>query len=159
VTGATVDLAAVRARVDLVEDPEVPITLSDLGVVRRVAVEDAGVTVTLRPTRLACPARPEMERRVRAAVADAAPGVPVEVRWELAPWQATDVSRAGSTVLVQIGYADPAVDTARCPYCDSVDVLREGTFGGSVCKTPYSCRGCGSTFDVLRNTPAERSGR
>lgn len=156
---ATIDVAAVRASVDLVEDPEVPITLSDLGVVRAVAVEDDGFVITLRPTRLACPARPEMERRVRAAVADAAPGVPVEVRWELAEWQSADVSRRGSTVLVQIGYANPAVDTARCPYCDSADVRREGSFGGSVCKTPYTCRSCGSPFDLLRNTPAERRDR
>jgi ring-1,2-phenylacetyl-CoA epoxidase subunit PaaD len=156
---ATIDVAAVRSRVNLVEDPEVPITLNDLGVVRAVGVEDAGVTVTLRPTRLACPARAEMERRVRAAVADVVAEVPVEIRWELAEWQAADVSRTGSAVLVQIGYADPAADTARCPYCESVDVRREGAFGGSVCKTPHSCRACGSTFDVLRNTPAERRGR
>ena len=156
---ATVDADVVRAQIDLVEDPEVPITLSDLGVVRAVDVGRDGVTVTLRPTRLACPARPEMERRVRRAVATAAPGVPVTVRWELAEWRASDVSGAGSTVLVQIGYGDPAADVARCPYCDSADVRREGAFGGSVCKTPYSCRSCGSTFDLLRNTPAERRDR
>lgn len=156
---ATVDAAAVRARVDQVEDPEVPITLRDLGVVRAIAFQDDEVTVTLRPTRLACPARPEMERRIRVAVAEAAPEVRVVVRWELAEWQAADVSRTGRTVLVQIGYGDPAAATARCPYCDSANVRREGAFGGSVCKTPYACRSCGSTFDLLRNTPAERRER
>lgn len=158
---AVLDAAAVRARIDLIEDPEVPVTLTDLGVVREVFVDedDRTVSVVLRPTRLACPARDEMARRVRAAVADVDPGATTSVTWEMSAWDYTDVKPEGSHALLQIGYADPALATAVCPYCRSRQVRREGAFGGSVCKAPYSCRSCGSTFDVLKNTPAERADR
>lgn len=155
------DADAIRTRIDLIEDPEVPITLTDLGVVRDVAVDAVArtVTVVLRPTRLACPARDEMARRVRAAVEAVAPDAGTTVTWELSAWSHTDVSPAGGQSLLQIGYADPAGTDACCPYCRSTQVRREGAYGGSVCKSPYSCRDCGSTFDVLKNTPADRSDR
>lgn len=144
--------SAVRAAIAAVEDPEVPVTLSDLGVLRRVEVRDGSVRVVLRPTRLACPARGEMARRVSRAVAGVAPGTQVSVDWELSAWQGAEVAPVGREVLVQIGYADPAAGQVRCPYCGSGEARRDGAFGGAVCKVPYSCRGCGSTYDVLRGS-------
>lgn len=143
----------VRAVVAGVEDPEVPITLQDLGVVRSVEVADGRVSVLLRPTRLACPARGEMARRVKEAVLSIAPELEVQVDWELALWQGSDVSKRGTQVLLQTGYADPGAESsAACPYCGSSDVRRDGAFGGAVCKVPFSCRSCGSTFDALKGS-------
>ena len=145
----------VRAAVATVEDPEVPITLQDLGVVRDVRVTGAQVRVVLRPTRLACPARGEMARRVDAAVRSAAPDVDVEVDWEIATWRGSDVSDRGTEVLLQIGYADPGLGASTaCTFCGSADVRSEGAFGGSVCKVPFSCRSCGSTYDALKGSTA-----
>jgi ring-1,2-phenylacetyl-CoA epoxidase subunit PaaD len=145
--------ARVRAAVATVEDPEVPITLQDLGVVRDVRVADGEARVVLRPTRLACPARGEMARRVHEAVATAAPGLRVEVDWEMAAWRGGDVSERGTQVLLQIGYADPGAGAdSVCPYCGSGDVRSEGAFGGAVCKVPFSCRSCGSTYDALKGS-------
>ena len=145
----------VRAAVATVEDPEVPITLQDLGVVRDVWVAGREARVVLRPTRLACPARSEMARRVREAVLSAAPDVHVEVDWEIATWRGSDVSDRGTQVLLQIGYADPGVGASTaCPFCGSGDVRSEGAFGGSVCKVPFSCRSCGSTYDALKGSNA-----
>lgn len=158
---AAVDFAAVRACIDRVEDPEVPVTLTDLGVVRAVEVDGDQVRVVLRPTRLACPARDEMMRRVRAAVHEAAPNARVEVSWEMASWQPESVSSDGARDLLQIGYAHPLDTYPRCPFCGSAQVRRGGMFGGSVCKVPFSCRSCGSTFDGLksagRGQPTEES--
>ena len=145
----------VRAAVATVEDPEVPITLQDLGVVRDVRVTGGQVRVVLRPTRLACPARGEMARRVHEAVRSAAPNMDVEVDWEIATWRGSDVSDRGAQVLLQIGYADPGVGASTgCPFCGSADVRSEGAFGGSVCKVPFSCRSCGSTYDALKGSTA-----
>jgi ring-1,2-phenylacetyl-CoA epoxidase subunit PaaD len=145
----------VRAAVATVEDPEVPITLQDLGVVRDVRVAGGEAHVVLRPTRLACPARGEMARRVHEAVLSAAPDVHVEVDWEIAAWRGSDVSDRGTQVLLQIGYADPGVGASTaCPFCGSGDVRSEGAFGGSVCKVPFSCRSCGSTYDALKGSTA-----
>ena len=147
-------LEGIRAAVATVEDPEVPVTLQDLGVVRDVRLDGGTVRVVLRPTRLACPARAEMARRVRDVVVSTASELTVEVDWEMTPWRGDDVSARGTEVLLQIGYADPGAHTSACPYCGSHDVRSEGAFGGAVCKVPFSCPICGSTFDALKGTAA-----
>lgn len=150
---ATTELADVRAAIGGVEDPEIPVTLVDLGVVRSVDADGEAIRVVLRPTRLGCPARDEMARRIRAAVASAAPDVPLDLQWETSAWNAADVTARGSKVLVEIGYADPGAESISCPFCNSVNVRSEGPFGGSVCKVPFSCHSCGSTFDAMRSAP------
>jgi len=143
----------IRGAIATVEDPEVPVTLVDLGVVREVNVGPGSVRVVLRPTRLGCPARGEMAQRVRHAVLEVDPDAEVQVDWELSAWNGEDVSDPGREVLIQFGYADPAMSDQSCPYCGSAEVRKEGAFGGAVCKVPYTCRGCGSTFDALRSSP------
>ncbi len=145
-----VDAAAVRANVDRVEDPEVPVTLTDLGVVREVRVDGDEVRVLLRPTRLGCPAREEMACRVRAAVLAVAPAARVEVAWEMTTWQPRDISPRGAQSLFRAGYAHPLTGRIRCPFCGSGSVRSGGDFGGTVCKTPWTCNSCGSPFDMLR---------
>lgn len=143
---------AVTKAIALVEDPEIPVTLVDLGVVRRVTVSDSRVDVVLRPTRTACPARGEMARRVVESVRSVAPGHEVGVSWELASWSGGEVTARGGSVLLGLGYANPSAEANACPYCGSTDIRSEGPFGGAVCKVPFSCRGCGSAFDALRGS-------
>ena len=142
-------VAAVRE----VQDPEIDITLADLGVLRDVAVEGDTVRLSLVPTRVACPARSEMERRLRAAVAGVRPAAAVSIDWTDGGWQPSDVSARGLRVLNDCGYA-AAEHADRCPYCASADIAQAGAFGGSVCKIPFSCRSCGSCFDLLRSSCA-----
>jgi ring-1,2-phenylacetyl-CoA epoxidase subunit PaaD len=135
-----------------VTDPEIDITLVDLGVLRHAEIADRTVRVWLAPTRTACPGLPEMRRRIEESVVEVMPDATVEVTRELGAWQPSDVSPHGRAVLRAAGYtvAESGVHRAvHCPYCDSADVRSEGAFGGSVCKTPFSCRDCGSTFDQL----------
>jgi ring-1,2-phenylacetyl-CoA epoxidase subunit PaaD len=146
------DLGRITVAVEAVEDPEIPVTLADLGVLRAIEVDAAGVKVVLRPTRLGCPARDRMERDVSDAVRRVAGDVAVEVDWELAPWTDEDVSPAGKAALAEIGYALLLGGPARCPYCGSDDARRDGAFGGALCKSPFTCRSCGSTFDALRSS-------
>jgi ring-1,2-phenylacetyl-CoA epoxidase subunit PaaD len=131
-----------------VRDPEIHVGLRDLGVLRSVSLAGDRILVRLAPTRISCPALGEIARRVRSALADAAPGHAVEIVWERGLWQPESVTAAGRDALSEGGYrlADTA---ARCPYCGGGDVVRAGRFGGAVCKVPYDCRGCGSPFDVL----------
>ncbi|MFF4911199.1 iron-sulfur cluster assembly protein [Streptomyces sp. NPDC001260] len=129
-------------------DPEIDVTLGDLGVVRSVSRADGRIVVHLAPTRLSCPARGEIARRVRAALTAAAPGHAVEIVWERGTWQPGAVTAAGHDALRTAGYR-VAGATPRCPYCAGDDVVRAGRFGGAVCKVPYDCRGCGSPFDVI----------
>ena len=129
-------------------DPEIDVGLADLGVLRSVSLTGDRIRVRLSPTRLSCPALGEIARRVRAALADAAPGCEIEIVWERGTWQPEAVTLAGRDALRRGGY-DVAGDAPRCPYCGGGDVARAGRFGGAVCKVPYDCRGCGSAFDVI----------
>lgn len=131
-----------------ISDPEIDITLRDLGVLRSVSLTDGRIQVRLTPTRLGCPALGEIARRVRSALADAAPGHESEIVWERGAWQPTAVTPAGRDALRMAGY-QVAGAAPRCPYCGGENVTRAGRFGGAVCKVPYDCRGCGSLFDVI----------
>jgi ring-1,2-phenylacetyl-CoA epoxidase subunit PaaD len=131
-----------------VRDPEIDVGLGDLGVLRSVSLTGDRIRVRLAPTRLSCPAIGEIARRVRSALADAAPGRGIEIVWERGTWQPAAVTAAGRDALRRFGYR-VAGAAPRCPYCGSGDVARAGRFGGAVCKVPYDCRGCGSPFDVI----------
>jgi ring-1,2-phenylacetyl-CoA epoxidase subunit PaaD len=140
----------VRIALAEVEDPEVPVSLVDLGVLRDVEVAPGEVRVRLTPTRLGCPGRDEMTRRVEEAVRRAAPDADVHVEWDMVAWRPEDITEQGADVLAEFGYA-LLRGAVRCPYCQSEAVRAEGDFGGSICKRPFTCRSCGSTFDALRS--------
>ncbi|MGW8725578.1 iron-sulfur cluster assembly protein [Streptomyces sp. NPDC055808] len=149
----------VRAALHTVRDPEIDVTLVDLGVLRALTVREGHVRVVLAPTRTACPGRSTMEREVRAAVAAALPSAPVDIVWQPGGWRPEHVSATGLRVLRECGYgitgrsapdaAPAAIQLRRCPYCGSGVTESAGRFGGSVCKTPFQCRSCGSAFDEL----------
>ncbi|GAA0573286.1 phenylacetate-CoA oxygenase subunit PaaJ [Paractinoplanes ferrugineus] len=149
-----------------VSDPEIEVGLRDLGVLRSVSRADGRVQVHLAPTRLACPAQGEIARRVRSALAEAAPDEDIDIVWERGAWQPTAVTANGRQALRDGGYR-VAGSTPRCPYCGGDDVARAGSFGGAVCKVPFDCRGCGSPFDVIGTAgchallpyPTDRPGR
>lgn len=142
------------AAIGAVEDPEMAVSLVDLGVLRSVELDGRGVRVVLRATRLACPGRGRMELDVAAAVRSVDEFLTVEVEWDDQLWSDADVTPAGRVSLAQVGCTVTSVSPVRCPYCSSGSVRREGDFGGSLCKRPYTCRSCGSTFDLLRGSTA-----
>ena len=80
--------ARVRKAVSAVQDPEIPVPLSDLGVLRAVEIDVGQVRILLRPTRFACPGRERMRRDVEEAVRTVAPEAEVRVEWEMAGWTA-----------------------------------------------------------------------
>ncbi|WP_170301467.1 metal-sulfur cluster assembly factor [Saccharopolyspora hirsuta] len=135
---------AVRA----VSDPEIDISLVDLGVLRSIALSQHVLRVVLFPTRTGCPGRSVMERRITEAATAVAPGVRLEFDWRPGAWTATSITASGAEDLRAAGYALPDDEgEIRCPYCDSAAVNRAADFGGSVCKRPFSCTTCGSAFD------------
>ena len=107
--GAPPTAAGVRAALDDVTDPEIPVvTIADLGVLRDVSVEAGRVVVTLTPTYSGCPAMQEIEADVRGALAGRG-WDDVEVRTVLAPAWTTDwMSERGREALRAYGIAPPA---------------------------------------------------
>ena len=147
--------ARVREAVSAVQDPEIPVPLSDLGVLRKVEIDVGQVRILLRPTRLACPGRERMRRDVEEAVRAVAPEAEVRIEWEMSGWTAQQVSPEGRTLLADLGFS--VLEHPTCPYCGG-DSRRDAEFGGSVCKRPFTCRACGSTWDQVAGVPVPGTG-
>lgn len=89
-----------------VTDPEIPVSLVDLGMIYRVEVEGATVRVDLTFTSMGCPAMDMILDDVREAVG-ALPGVKaveVEVVWS-PPWTKARLTDRGRTLLKATGLA------------------------------------------------------
>ena len=145
------DFAQLVEAVSGVEDPEVPVTLSDLGVLRSVTRTDRGVRVLLRATKIGCPGKNKMTDDVVAVCGSIWLGAQVEVEWDLAPWTPDEVTERGRAVLKEFGIVLENRESALCPYCSSAAVEMLSEYGGSICKVPHRCGACGSMFEQLRS--------
>lgn len=145
-----------------VPDPEIPVlSLVDLGVVKRVAIEGDRVRIDFAPTFLGCPALETMRRDLADAVA--ALGVEVEVRVLLGDaWSTDDITPEGREKLRAAGLAPPAPRPAgglelvqlerpiRCPHCGSTDTRLDNLFGPTPCRSIRYCKRCRQPFEQLK---------
>ena len=149
-----------RAAVSAVVDPEIPVlTIADLGVLRDVVEDGAGVEVRITPTYSGCPAMNAIAVEVELALARA--GVSGRVRQVLAPAWTTDwMTAEGRRKLREYGIAPPApggrrralfgTDTVQCPRCFSADTEVIAEFGSTSCKALWRCRSCREPFDYFK---------
>ncbi|MGY1688639.1 1,2-phenylacetyl-CoA epoxidase subunit PaaD [Geodermatophilus sp. SYSU D01105] len=161
----TVDLRAVA---DTVTDPELPLlTLSDLGVLRDVRVEEGIVVVEITPTYAGCPAMGTMRADLLRALHEA--GYPdVDVRTVLAPpWSTDRITAEGRRKLAEAGIAPPGPApqhgpgpvpvplgpsrrTASCPLCGSGDTEEVSEYSATACKALRRCRSCREPFEHVK---------
>lgn len=95
----SVDRDAVLAALARVEDPELPLSVVDLGLVRRLDISDGSVVVGMTWTSLACPCTEIIREDVATAVA-AVEGVrAARVDEVLEPWSRADVTPEGRELL------------------------------------------------------------
>jgi ring-1,2-phenylacetyl-CoA epoxidase subunit PaaD len=158
------DVAALRAVVAAVPDPEVPVlTIDDLGILRDVRLRDDGhVDVTRTPTYSGCPAMAAIRADVTAALAEQG-CTDVDVALVLSPAWTTDwMSDEGRRKLLEYGVAPPgpAASTTggpvaltlslRCPQCGSPDTRELSRFGSTACKSLWVCNACREPFDHFK---------
>ena len=97
--------ADVEAALAEVLDPEYPVSLVDLGLIRGVEVEDRTATVRVAYCSLGCPCieliqEDVVERLLRV------PGIGrVEIVESFEPWSRADITRKGLTLLHRAGVA------------------------------------------------------
>ncbi len=144
-----------------VPDPEIPVlTITDLGIVRDVTIED-GITITLTPTYIGCPATEVIEQSVVDAMRDR--GIDdVQIRRVLSPPWTTDwISDAGRDKLRAYGIAPPMHGASKhallngqrnvaCPRCESENTERVSEFGSTACKASYRCTDCLEPFEYFK---------
>lgn len=101
-----IDREAVWQKLRRVLDPEMPISVVDMGLIYGVEVHESTVKVQMTFTAIACPAMDMMIEDVKRAVGEL-PGVSevdVEVVWS-PPWTRERISAAGRQVLQGYGIA------------------------------------------------------
>lgn len=141
-----------------VEDPEAPVSIVDLGIVKEVRVlsDEGRITVTLVPTRAGCPARSFIERQVREHLAVAFPTITLECRWETSDaWSSNCITAGGARALVAFGIAAPTRpgEPVRCPYCGSLETTVSSAHGTSPCRAIRYCEACRNPFEEMKWMP------
>ncbi|MBE3558380.1 MAG: DUF59 domain-containing protein [Ktedonobacteraceae bacterium] len=145
---------------DTVLDPEVPVSIRQLGLIQEIRLNLDQIVVRLVPTMLACPARDTIAADIRERLSSLPGGRRVVVAWETRViWTPRRITGAGREGLQQWGIMSEAHEPqkVRCPYCGSDRTRQDNLFGAAVCKAQFSCRTCGSSFDVLRGALMNRS--
>ena len=163
-----------------IPDPEMPISIVDLGLVECVRVESNGcegasvdrarVDISLLPTFIGCPALDMIAGDVRAKLV-ALPGVcEVKVNWVFdPPWSVDRITPEGrrslkahgvtvperGTHLQVAGHDSPQTVTLRtsaipCPFCGSRSTYLDSPFGPTRCRTIYYCEKCRNSFEHLK---------
>jgi ring-1,2-phenylacetyl-CoA epoxidase subunit PaaD len=175
-----VDDAALEARVRLalarVHDPEIPpLSITDLGIVRRVQVTSELVEIDLLPTFSGCPALDAIREDAQTAVEATAGDREVRVRFVFTPaWTSDLITPAGREALRTHGLTPPdagaagsagahssaafipvaamarAAGTAECPFCGSRDTVLESAFGPTLCRATHFCRACRNPFESFK---------
>jgi ring-1,2-phenylacetyl-CoA epoxidase subunit PaaD len=146
---------SIRCSVSAVEDPELPVTIADLGMIRDIEVEalpeGLRVLVRLRPTFLGCPARFLIEASVRDRVAAFDSVTGVNVTWDsAATWRPEDISDAGRAKLTEHGViVDVPGAEHSCPYCGEPGVQLVSERGVALCRRLAYCPACQSSVDVI----------
>lgn len=136
-----------------VPDPEIPVvSIVDLGIVRGIETDEAGMRVLLTPTYTGCPATAAIEQATRQAL-DQAGLDQVGIRVVLAPaWSSAMISEVGREKLRLYGIAPPESGTqpAACPRCGSRNTREVSRFGSTPCKALWQCSSCLEPFDRFK---------
>jgi ring-1,2-phenylacetyl-CoA epoxidase subunit PaaD len=149
-----------------VPDPEIPVvSVVDLGLVHRVALEGERLRVELLPTFVGCPALELIRESVAARLAGMAPVVEVEMTFA-EPWTSDRITAEGARKLRESGFAPPGParedggrplfatislrPSAACPWCGSADTTLENLFGPTLCRTLFWCNRCRQPFEQFK---------
>ena len=143
-----------------VRDPEIPVlTISDLGILRRVEYTQDAVRIQITPTYSGCPAMDIIQADIRSELAKHGLNN-VEIKQVLSPaWTSEWMSESGREKLKAYGIAAPATHACfldgedkpeSCPLCHSKNIEMISRFGSTACKALYRCLDCREPFDYFK---------
>ncbi|MEM9394000.1 MAG: 1,2-phenylacetyl-CoA epoxidase subunit PaaD [Pseudomonadota bacterium] len=143
-----------------VPDPEVPcVTVSELGILRWVDVQNGVAVAGVSPTYSGCPAVLAIEMAIEAALREAGFEPRIE-RLLSPPWTTDWITAEGREKLRAYGIAPPAGPSGKgalfsdpvvpCPQCGAVTTEKISEFGSTACKAQYRCTTCAEPFDYFK---------
>ena len=145
----------------VIPDPEIPVvSISEMGMLRDVLINDKGYEIIITPTYSGCPAMGMIEMDIKATLERS--GVfPITVKLVQDPAWTTDwMSDAAREKLSKYGIAPPlhssciadefAHNVIQCPRCKSPDTVLLSRFGSTACKSLYKCNSCKEPFEYFK---------
>ena len=156
-----------------IPDPEMPISIVDLGLVENVRIDNANgqatIWIDILPTFVGCPALEMIASSITEKVS-AVDGVGrTNVRFiNDPPWSVDRITPKGRASLKTHGVTVPArgatlpvpghqgggvqlrVSAVRCPFCDSDQTTLESMFGPTRCRMIFYCAACRNTFEHMK---------
>ncbi|MEO7960942.1 MAG: 1,2-phenylacetyl-CoA epoxidase subunit PaaD [Ginsengibacter sp.] len=142
-------------------DPEIPvISIVDLGIVRKINLNEDNVEVVITPTYSGCPAMDVIAINIRMKLMQHG-FENIKIVQQLSPAWTTDLmSEAGKEKLKAYGIAPPVGKSfdkryleeivVECPLCKSHNTKLLSEFGSTACKALYQCRDCREPFDYFK---------
>lgn len=147
-----------------IDDPEMPISIVDLGIVEEVRMADDPadqVEIDILPTFIGCPALPMIEQDITRKVGrlDGVESVRVRFVYD-PPWSVDRITTEGRKSLEEIGVTVP--DRAQspelvqinlpvaCPFCKATDTRVTSPFGPTRCRMIYYCDACKNSFEHMK---------
>jgi ring-1,2-phenylacetyl-CoA epoxidase subunit PaaD len=151
-----------------IPDPEMPISITDLGLIESVQITDANVHVGLLPTFIGCFALPAIAEEIKQKVGqiDGVEDVTVDLIND-PPWSTDRITDGGRASLAEHGIsvpegASPCCSSTKtehvelttsaipCPWCNSRETTLTSPFGPTRCKTIHFCNACRQPFERMK---------
>ena len=151
-----------------IPDPEMPISITDLGLIEQVSIVDTTIQVTVLPTFIGCFALPVIAKEIEQKLSALEGVTSVEVNFTHdPPWNTNRISDAGKASLAEHGIAVPDSGTfctdetsvgevelrtsaIPCPWCDSRETTLTSPFGPTRCKSIHFCNACRQPFERMK---------
>jgi ring-1,2-phenylacetyl-CoA epoxidase subunit PaaD len=151
-----------------IPDPEMPISITDLGLIEHVHIDDTTIQVTVLPTFIGCFALPVIAKEIEQKLSELAGVSSVEVNFiNDPPWSTDRISEAGKASLAEHGISVPEgsspchssteqsdveirTSAIPCPWCQSRKTTLTSPFGPTRCKSIYFCNACRQPFERMK---------
>lgn len=147
-----------------IPDPEVPaISIVELGVIRKVLIEQNSVTVNITPTYSGCPATERFKQDIKDFLKiNGIDNVNLVMQYSPA-WTTNWISEEAKEKLRVYGIAPPIDGTedkgflfqsgpkvVPCVNCNSENTELTSQFGSTACKALYKCKDCLEPFEYFK---------
>ena len=151
-----------------IPDPEMPISITDLGLIEDVDIQHSIAHISLLPTFIGCFALPAIAEEIKQKVSDLQGIDSVEVIFIHDPaWSVDRITAEGRASLAEHGISVPdgsspccsdgTTDTIElttsaisCPWCNSSDTKLTSPFGPTRCKSIHFCNKCRHPFERMK---------
>ncbi len=175
-----IDTEAIMDVLREIPDPEMPISIVDLGLVEDIRVESNGeapdgigtgrasVFIDILPTFVGCPALPMIGNEIRTKVGavEGVGEVSVQFIYD-PPWSVDRISDEGRQSLAAHGVTVPEhgskldvpghgstvelrTSAIACPFCSSNETRLDSPFGPTRCRMIYYCEACRNSFEHMK---------